>query len=201
MFSFKECNHKDCHVYISEPLDCCFHHASDEEKEMIMNNIRSHLGGGNTLRDTTLVGGIFEGFDFSDMNIKASNFAFSTFHHCTFDRAKLSTVFFDFCLFYGCSFKETHTRYSVFSGANIRRNNFTDSSIVQSNFMGCDLVDSDFTSCDLYYSNFSMSKIIRTPFEDCNLKRVNFRACALREVSFRYSNPEEAFFKEGELNL
>lgn len=201
MFSFRECSHPGCHVYVSEPFTTCYHHAKAEEQQEMMNFITGHLGNGSTLRDTTLVGGIFDGLDAGDTNFKACNFAFSTFRNCCFDRSRLSTVFFDFCLFYGCTFRETHMRYSVFSGANIRRNDFTGSSIVQSNFMGTDCVDSDFSGCDLYYSNFSMSKIIRTPFEDCNLKRVNFRACALRDVSFRYSNPEEAFFKEGELKL
>jgi hypothetical protein len=198
MFSFEKCNHEGCSSFRSACTPVCYHHANAEERKMIMDNLLKGLTTTDTVRNFNLVDGEIVGQK-AHGAIKGSNFAFTTFRDCDFSGTKIINSFFDFCLFENCNFNDTIIRYAVYSGARFINTTFSGTTAIHTNFMGIDSYGTDFSHSDLYFSNFSMAKLLGTKFEDCNLKRTNFRACILRDVSFRYSNPEEAFFKEGEV--
>lgn len=196
MFSFEKCSHQGCTTFRSGEIPTCYHHSSDEVKKQIVDNLLKDLTTKDTVRNFNLIEGEIVNQKACGA-IKGSNFAFSTFRNCDFSGTKIINTFFDFCLFENCNFDNTIIRYSVFSGARFIDTTFRNTTSIHTNFMGIDSYQTDFSHSDLYFSNFSMSKLLGTKFMDCNLKRANFRACILRNVSFKYSNPEEAFFKEG----
>ena len=184
MFTSQICSHPGCKSYVSAPFGTCFHHSGSKEKEIILESLRKTLSSRTTVRDVSIIGGDFENLDISGKSIWASNFSFSTFRSCDFSSSRISTSFFDMCIFIDCVFSELSARYCVFSGSRITRCSFAMSTMFNCNLIGLDCLDNDFSSSDLYFSNFSMSRIENTKFEEKGVKVSAARARkALAEIS------------------
>lgn len=197
MFSLKRCKAPECGAYTFSGGDWCFHHSPDRSR-LKMETVRK-LEEGGSLSDISIVAADFRGVTVKPgTKIVGVNFSFCIFDSCVFSNAAIYSVFFDYSVFINCRFISSDIRYAVFAGSSFISCSISDSTVIHSNFMGTEAEDCDFSGNDFYYSNFSLSRLVSTSMEDCNLKRTSFRSSITKNVSFRYSNPEEAYLRQGE---
>jgi uncharacterized protein YjbI with pentapeptide repeats len=137
-----------------------------------------------------------ENLAINDKRLHATGLSHGIFKNIDFSRSSFRLIFFDFCEFTNCLFREVDMKYTVFAGSTLTSCDFSSSDILHCNFNGITAHTCVFNESDLYFSTFAHSSFTDTNFIDCNLKKVRLNDTKRNNVSFKYSNYEEAFFGE-----
>lgn len=197
MFPFIPCT-AGCGQPATSGSTLCADHCVDRREESA--RVAALIMNARDVRNLSAGRLVFQDLDFSGKNFLESSFYKSSFINCTFSRAFLRTVFFDFAQFSHCDLQKTTIEFSSFGGARIEDCSFSHSELIHLNFSGADIDGCDFSQSDLYNSRFILARMRDVLMVDCNVKKVFFINTDTSGVNFKQSNPKEAVFKfEGDL--
>ncbi len=111
----------------------------------------------------------FEGFDFSEANLRRISARNSTFLDCRFDGAGLHFSDVCFSRFDGCSFLEAGIRVTKLGSAS---------------FVNCDFEGADLAYCTAEETDFSGSRFVDTNLDHTRLVKATLVGCHVENVSF-----------------
>ncbi len=172
----------------------CMRHA--EDKEELNGRIAKRLTDYQVVTDLSASYIKLADLTIRGKGLDASGLSHGVFSGVDFSESKFRLMFFDFCEFSNCVFRNVDMKYCVFAGSTLTSCDFSSSDILHCNFSGITAKNCLFNESDLYFCTFANSQLTDSNFIDCNLKKVRFNDTKRENVSFKYSNYEEAFFGE-----
>ena len=194
LFELVECAINGCGFPAVTGTGKCIHHSDDREE--LTRRIAELLTGNEKVAGLSASYIELSDLAINGKRLNASGLSHGVFNGIDFSGSSFRLIFFDFCEFTNCIFRDVDMKYTVFAGATLTTCDFSSSDILHCNFNGISAKKCVFDESDLYFSTFAHSTFIDSSFNDCNLKKVRFNNSKRENVSFKYSNYEEAYFGE-----
>ena len=110
---------------------------------------------------------VWQGFDFSRMNIQASRFGKSDLRACSFDAADMRGSHFHKTNMVGSKLRKAFLNPLMLEGSNrILKSNFSEANLRYADFTGANLREVDFSGADISFADFSGADITGADFHD-----------------------------------
>jgi len=131
----------------------------------------------------------YSGFDFSEVDLRNTDFFNTKIWYCSFSRANLENAKFCYCDFYG----------TVFDGANLNNADFYESQFKNASFENCTAINTKFYGCLMNESNFKKANLSGVDFGNCSLGGSNFTDAILVGSDLRRASLTEVIFDRANL--
>ena len=137
-------------------------------------------------------GASFVGMDFSRYRFVGCSFRNSKTRQSMFTGASFHLCFLDHSSFLSCDFSGSDIDFCSFGISSFVDCSFENSELIQANFNGSRFVDCTFSGSNLYNSRFLSCDLNTVNFDDCDFKRAFYIPSKEVKVTFSGSNIAEA---------